>query len=250
MEIVGSIKRGKKYQEVLDLIVSRIQKRELAVGDILPSERELMQSFGVGRPAIRQALSTLERMGMIEIQQGGVSRVSMPTPEQILGQISDAAQQLLLNSEEGARHLRESRGAIELVIIQTAIERATDDEIEKIRDALNANRLALEAGDSRRFVQTDIKFHVAIAEATHNPIYKAMVASILGMIMDYRDLVVVGGIDQKSAYAEHEALFKCIEERDFVGAEQAFRAHLQRIGSVLDQHYIDLRTSDKPNAGR
>ena len=89
------------------------------------------------------------------------------------------------------------------------------------------------------FVDTDIDFHVAIAEASHNPIYVAMTRAVLGWLMDYRARIVATGIDQQAAYREHVSLFERIEARDRAGAVTALRRHLQRIAGPEDRHVMD-----------
>src|SRR5947208_749560 len=68
------IQRRKLYQEVVDRLMERIRSGEIAPGAQLPSERELMEIYGVGRPAIREALQTLERSGIVEIVHGERAR--------------------------------------------------------------------------------------------------------------------------------------------------------------------------------
>jgi GntR family transcriptional regulator, sialic acid-inducible nan operon repressor len=69
-----TIQRRKLYQDVLDRLMARIRSGEIAPGEQLPSERELMEAYGVGRPAIREALQTLERSGIVEIAHGERAR--------------------------------------------------------------------------------------------------------------------------------------------------------------------------------
>ena len=68
--ITEQIQRRKLYQEVLDRLLERIRSGEIPPGAHLPSERELMEFYGVGRPAVREALQALERSGIVEITHG------------------------------------------------------------------------------------------------------------------------------------------------------------------------------------
>jgi DNA-binding FadR family transcriptional regulator len=88
------IQRRKLYQEVLDRLMQRIERAELKPGDQLPSERELMETYGVGRVAVREALQDLARSGIVEISHGERARVATPTASLLIDQIA-----------EGARHL-------------------------------------------------------------------------------------------------------------------------------------------------
>ena len=73
------IQKRKLYQEVQDRLMQRIQTGEIAPGEQLPPERELMEVYGVGRPAVREALQALERSGIVEISHGERARVVVPS---------------------------------------------------------------------------------------------------------------------------------------------------------------------------
>ncbi len=237
------IRRQKLSDQVVDRLIDMINGGELAVGAELPSERELMQLFAVGRPAVREAMSALAQIGLIDLQPGERARVREPTAEHLVSQIERTGWQMLMMSPDGPRHLREARGALELAIILTAIDHATEAEIEAIGTALEANRRALADGNQERFVKTDIAFHIAIAEATHSPIYVALTRAVLGWLMEYRYRIVATGIDQAAAFAEHEELHDRIRARDHAGAIEAIRRHLARISGPEDRHLLATLTA-------
>ena len=78
---LAAVRRRKLYEEVADQLERMIHDGEYAPRDQLPSERELMRQFGVGRPAIREALFHLRKMGLVEIRSGERARVTQPTPD-------------------------------------------------------------------------------------------------------------------------------------------------------------------------
>ena len=96
------IVRRKLSHEVLDRLVQTIQSGELAPDDQLPSERELMQRYSVGRPAIREAMQSLQRMGLIRIAHGERARVTLPTADAIVDQVSGAMVQMLGRAPAGS----------------------------------------------------------------------------------------------------------------------------------------------------
>ena len=85
------IPRRKLYHEVVDRLRERILSGEYGPGEQMPSERQLMELFQVGRPAIREAMLTLERMGMIAISHGERARALRPTAQSVIDQVADAA---------------------------------------------------------------------------------------------------------------------------------------------------------------
>src|SRR5258707_4706439 len=96
----------KLEQEVVDRLMERIRTGEIAPGAQLPSERELMEIYGVGRPAVREALQTLERSGIVEIVHGERARVVVPTADLLLGQIASGAMHQLRTHPDMLQHLQ------------------------------------------------------------------------------------------------------------------------------------------------
>src|SRR5579871_1886282 len=89
------IVRRKLSDEVFDRLKSLISSGELQPGDAMPSERDLMERFGVGRPAIREAMQQLSNMGLLTISHGERAKVRQPTARSILQQIDAVAHVLL-----------------------------------------------------------------------------------------------------------------------------------------------------------
>ena len=102
---MAPIPRRKLSHEVLDRLLPRIRSGEFPVNALLPSERDLMASLGVGRPAVREALQALERMGVVSIVHGEGARVLPLSANQVMNQVSDAAMHLLSGSSDLLEHL-------------------------------------------------------------------------------------------------------------------------------------------------
>src|SRR5262245_21134195 len=102
------VKRRKVYEEVAQRLEDMMLSGALRPGDVLPAERELVETFGVGRSAIREALFALQRMGLVSIRNGERAYVTKPTPEVVVGELSGAVRHLLAQPE-GARHMQQAR---------------------------------------------------------------------------------------------------------------------------------------------
>ena len=102
------IRRRKLSEEVALRLEEMIQDGGYQPGDQLPSERDLMKQFGVGRPAVREALFSLQTMGLVLVSSGERARVSRPTPKLVIESLSGAAR-LLLSQPDGIRHFQEAR---------------------------------------------------------------------------------------------------------------------------------------------
>ena len=92
---VAAVRRRKLYEEVADQLERMIEDGEYARGDQLPSERDLMRQFGVGRPAIREALFHLRKMGLVEIRSGERARVTQPTPQFVIDALAGTARHMI-----------------------------------------------------------------------------------------------------------------------------------------------------------
>ena len=151
-----SIPRRKLYQAVRDSLLDRIRAREFRPGDQLPSERDLMQTYGVGRPAVREALQALERDGIVSITHGERARVTMPTAEKLIEQIAGSAGHLLRVEPSNLDHLKDARLFLETGLAQRAAANATPEAVEKLRQRFEAHQRARQELDE--FLPRDMAF--------------------------------------------------------------------------------------------
>jgi GntR family transcriptional repressor for pyruvate dehydrogenase complex len=226
----GAIRRRKLYEEVASRIEAMIHDGRYLPGDQLPSERELMKQFGVGRPAVREALFSLQKMGLVAVNSGERARVTQPTPAVVVQSLSGAARHLL-SASDGVRHFQEARAFFEVGLGRYAAQYATDDEIRQLADALEANRLAL--NDLRAFEQTDVAFHYVLAVIPRNPIFTAIHEAIVAWLTEQRRITLQYHRDKKfDAYRAHEKIYQAIAARDPERAEQVIREHLEDVAET------------------
>ena len=113
------IRRRKLYEDIAQHLEQRIRDQDVAPGDQLPSERDLMREFGVGRPAVREALFHLQKMGLVELRSGGRARASRPTPKMVVESLAGSARYLLAEPD-GVRHFQEARSFFEMGLARYA----------------------------------------------------------------------------------------------------------------------------------
>jgi len=162
------LKRSRLFEQVVDVLEQRISERQLVAGAELPSERQLMAEFSVGRTAIREALFHLERAGLVDLRAGSRARVTAPNAEVVMTSLSSSAR-YLLSDDSGTRHFQAARVLFEAGLARDAARNATAKDVRHLSDALDANYKSI--GDIRRFEDSDVAFHYAIATIPRIPIY-------------------------------------------------------------------------------
>jgi GntR family transcriptional regulator, sialic acid-inducible nan operon repressor len=238
--VEAPVPRRKLSGEVFDRLLARITAGEFPPGSHLPSERELMERLGVGRPSVREALQALERMGFVTIVHGEGARVQPLSAQDVIGQMSEAVLFMLANTEDMLEHLKEARLMFEVAMARLAAQRATKADIERLRLALETHRASLD--DPQKFLETDLEFHASIAAASHNPIYVAVSTAMLGWLRRFHvEAVQTRGAEQLT-YSEHHKLFELIAAHDADGAEKWLTMHVRR-ASKKYQRFIQ---SGKP----
>jgi DNA-binding FadR family transcriptional regulator len=224
------IRRQRLYQEVERRLEDDITTGRLKVGDAVPSERDLMQRFGVGRPAIREALLALQRKGLVRIGAGERTRVARPTIDAVVDGVSGAVR-LILATPEGVRDLQQARRFFECALARHVAQHAGPQQIERLRARLAANKAALI--DPATFERTDVEFHYEIALCAGNPIFPSLHQATLGWLTQQRTVSLMQPGALRAAYAFHERIFEAIAAHDVQAAEDAMEAHL----SAVEQYY-------------
>jgi DNA-binding FadR family transcriptional regulator len=241
------IRRRKLSDEVLDRLLQLIEQGEVEPGGFLPSERDLMSRFGVGRPAIREALQALASMGIIQIQHGERSRRVSLGPQTVLEQIDRSVRHLLQTSPELRRHLREARLSFEAGMVRLAARNAKDSDITVLRSALERQRAVRD--DAALFVAADIAFHNAIAAVSGNPIYVAVSQALLQWVFElYPRLLRVPGVEDLTLQ-EHENVLNAIAAHDEDRAARALAAHLLRSNPLYESRGAKARKSRGSGVG-
>src|SRR5215216_691931 len=129
------IRRRKLYEEVALRIEEMIRVGRYSPGDRLPSEKEIMEELGVGRSAVREAMLSLQKMGLVTVRSGERARVTTPTANVLVHELSGAAR-LLLAQDGGVQLFQDARALFEIGLARLAAERATPNDIRELKMAL------------------------------------------------------------------------------------------------------------------
>jgi DNA-binding FadR family transcriptional regulator len=200
-----------------------IRARNLNVGARLPSERDLAKMFGVGRPAIREAVRALCIMGVVETRRGSGSYVVSPVAEG-----PDWPARIQLNeSNFPLLQLLEVRQMFEPKAASLAASRATDAQLRRLEVCIREQ----EASPTRDVLErSDLQFHTAIIEAAGNPVLVELANSMYGMLATSRRLTARTTPDILKIIRQHRTIFEAISLGHSELAEAAMSTHLRTVG--------------------
>jgi len=222
------------YEQIVQQIEDSILKGALQAGAQLPAERDLAHQFGVSRTAVREAMKTLREKGLVEAYAGRgtfVTNGSARSMRQTLDRVMRG------DPSEGAVQLVEVREILEPEIAALAAQRSDEDARSAMRESIavmDAARL-----DAEAFIEGDLDFHLALAEAAANPLILSLIDSIVSLLREQRmrTYYIEGGAERGQYH--HKRIMEAIDHRDPQGAREAMRAHLRQVRE--DSQQIDKR---------
>jgi GntR family transcriptional repressor for pyruvate dehydrogenase complex len=155
-------------------IIEAIKNDSFPVGSKLPSEFELAEQMGVSRPSIREALSALQAVGLIESKPGSGNYVlKSPSSDE------EESAPHLIESEAGCLEVMEAREVLEPPIAAYIARKGSNDHFAKIEGILQEMRVQAQKGNFSSYFETDKSFHFALAEAASNRLITAAVTPLI-----------------------------------------------------------------------
>jgi GntR family transcriptional repressor for pyruvate dehydrogenase complex len=212
-----------------------IASGEFRPGDKLPKENDLAARLGVSRGSLREAVSALELVGVLQARQGDGTYLTSLDPSRLMEVISLVVD---FSHDDSILQLLEVRRLIEPVSASLAAARATPEQLDEVLAALDAMR---RARAPEAFVEADQAFHAAIAQATGNPALAALLDNLAGPTIRAR---VWRAITEQRAtedtIAEHERIYEALAARDPELARAAGAMHIHGVERWLREVLADL----------
>lgn len=223
------IVRLKLSDQVFQRLRDMLANGELTPGDIVPSERALMERFGVGRPAVREALQAMQGKGLITITHGERSRVNSLTAGIAFNQLDDMAKLLLSSEPSNIDHLKQVRRILELGTVKMAACKCTADDTADLEALIHRQRAQL--GNAEAFMKADIAFHTRLAAMSGNPLIRSITEMMLTWLFDYHSSLLLWSGKEETTLGEHVLILDYLRENNESGAALAMDAHLNRSSS-------------------
>ena len=234
--IIKPIKTQKIYKQIVDQIGQLVAEGQLKPGDRLPSERELVERFQVSRASIREAISALEMMGLIEVRSGEGTYIRQINIDSVVAPLA----WMLFIEKDTDLELYEARKILEVQAAGLAAARAEDDEINDVFEALEIMRMDLV--NQRLGEDADHSFHYAIAKATHNKILFRLMNTISDTmrktLKTSRSRLYEDRNSPERLYKEHFSIYEAIRDHDVEQAQKLMLDHLVGVEKQLESYLL------------
>jgi GntR family transcriptional repressor for pyruvate dehydrogenase complex len=218
------VRTSRLYEQIVQQIEDSITKGTLKAGDQLPSERELALKFGVSRTAVREAVKALHEKGLVEAYSGRGTFITNGTSQAVRQSID---LMMRIDQADGSAYLAEVRQILEPEIAALAATRIQEPQLALMREAFAVMNEALK--DPEAYIEADLDFHLALAEAAENPLILSLLDSIVGLLREQRMRIFFeDGGPQRGQY-HHARILAAIERRDAEASRAAMRDHLQQV---------------------
>lgn len=233
------VETEKGHELVRRSILSQIEEGLLQPGQKLPSVVDLSTSFGVGRSTIREALSALKATGWIDVKHGGGTFVNKVLPS------SQSSSRDPFKESENVKEILEVRIWLESGSAAYAAERRNEEDLERLKRIIEQMEQALTMNDSEMSEHADIEFHLAIAAASHNELFNALMSSLASKLTETMGKTrQLWFFEDKSSSVlllkDHQSIYEAILAQDSRLASQLIQAHLQKASDVLNRGAIQV----------
>ena len=219
-----TVQTSRLFEQIVQQIEESINSGQLKLGDQLPAERELAQQFGVSRTAVREAVKTLREKGLVEAHPGRGTFITNSSSHSIWHSLDRMIRE---GQPQAMVHLVEVREILEPEIASLAATRASKDDLAAMREAVEA--MDNTKKEPEAFIEADLDFHLALAEAASNPLILSLIDSIVGVLREQRmGIFAVEGGAERGQY-HHKKIMESVEHRDARGARESMRAHLRQV---------------------
>jgi GntR family transcriptional repressor for pyruvate dehydrogenase complex len=224
-----AVRKTKVYEKVSQQIQRMIVDGLLKPGDMLPPERVLAETFQVSRSSLRDAIRSLELIGLLEPRQGEGTVVRDLSTDSLVNPIAT----MLVHKREMLLELLELRRMIEPPLAARAAIEATDEEIADLEDILRRQKEKVDRGELA--VEEDSEFHYAIAQAARNSVVLKVVDVFMDLLRESRERSLQGEGRLLKSFEGHRRILNAIRRHNATAAQLAMRRHIQEIEGVVLQ---------------
>ncbi|MFD1677167.1 FadR/GntR family transcriptional regulator [Alicyclobacillus fodiniaquatilis] len=225
------VQQAKTYELVIERIKQAILDGTFAPGSRLPSVKSLASTLGVGQAAVREAISALRVLHLVEVRQGDGTFVAPLDANEVANRV----QRLEILAQRDVHALLELRIWVETGASRYAAQRRSEGHLAEMHSILDAMQRDL--GKAELGEEADWQFHYAIAKASQNPYMQTLMDTIAeriqsALLASRLALYRIPGEDARLV-EQHQMIYDAILQQDGAAAMQAMQQHLQHVSTQL-----------------
>ena len=227
-----TVGRRRRSHEIVELMERAITGGEFEIGSQLPSEKILAERFGVGRPSVREALFLLQQKGFVDVTSGTRARVTAPTSSFLIGQLTGFVKRVAATGP-GQDQMEQARRLFEAGVAWQAAQVATDEDIVRLKKALDANVAAV--GNTPEFIRTDVAFHYELNVITRNSIFATVHEILVEWLIDQRTTTIHMPDADRLSVRDHTSIYEAVAAHDPMRAFHEMGSHLALISQLYHE---------------
>lgn len=218
--------RESSESTVISGVLAYLRDRRLQPGDRLPSERALAERLGVGRNAVREALSTLVTLRLVESRPNSgiyLRHIERDGSFEALVMLADLG---TMPTATEIQETTEVRAQLETLAVGLACQRRTDEDLERLAAIIQKTDALL--GEGGNIAQADTEFHLALVNASHNSVLVRVLNAFYRLTASRRKLWFTNREQAAASAREHRDMLEAIRNRDAMGAQSLILQHMSR----------------------
>ncbi len=224
----------KLYEKIIEEIRGMMLNGQIKAGEKIPSERELAEMFKVSRVPVREALKTLEFLGVVQNVRGDGMYIKNISFEDLLEKMDFAIEA----SEDTIKELFEVREALEIKAVMLATERRTKKDLEKMKDLIDKLENNIKVNDeSTEVFKLAVQFHTQIFKASKNKVLLGINQYLINLLEMSRRKTLSRVGRPLVSLEYHKKIFSMISAQDSAGAARIMTEHLQDAKEEFDSYY-------------
>jgi GntR family transcriptional repressor for pyruvate dehydrogenase complex len=223
----NTVGKTRASDQVRSQIMAMLQNGRLQVGDQLPPEGALARRMGVSQVPVREAVKSLEHIGLLTVKRGSGGGVFVSEPS--LEPFSRFFTLLLSMGKASVQEITEARLMVEPGVAALAAQHAEAGQLEALRKAHQEYEAAVRQDKPRKV--SDMEFHVILAEASRNKVLEMLLKALVPLLFRTAQDHEFDQANRLRGIREHQAVLRAVESRDPAAAEKAMAEHIRRMAT-------------------
>jgi len=224
--VIEPIRRSRLYEGIVEQIERLLERGDIRPGDQLPPERQLADQFQVSRASVREALRTLELLGIVETRPGGGTFVRQTTPDDLARPLTS-----LMARGHTVADVSELRGLIEPALAALAAERVTAAQLAELKEIFAEQERKV--GDAEPWAEEDTRFHEAIGHAARNELLTTMLGVVWDVLRESREQWLQTNQRAHASLDAHRRILAALAAHDPDAARRAAADHIKAVGEGI-----------------